>query len=304
MTHFTVAASERTFTKLFEKVRDNVSESTSGSHDLGAFSVSYNAGFHLEGGSLNLNNNGTVEVSELDIVYDPLDINFGIDLPKICVGGWCILPTPWGCAIRLPRICVFSSNPDIILPIDIGGLVESEISGAFALKLQHYVDPARTPGMTDLDAELAGIPNLLRVFLDPVWLDIDLIDISDTIGNILDAAIDNVVDGLLGWLPRWARDLIKAILGPIVDLIRFILDIGDDIDEWLSSLLGTSLGLLDFALTYVADYFAQKYPVYWIENPYPILEAENSLIPVKIPLESPNVQVNNNEFILTCDIGA
>ena len=158
--------------------------------------------------------------------------------------------------------------------------------------------------MTDLDAEDAGVPNKWQFLLDPDWLDIDLIDIADTVGNILDQAIDNAVDGLLGWLPGWARDLIKAILGPIVDLIRFILDIADDIDEWLSNLLGLSIGLFDFVATIVADYFADRYPFHEVEDPFPILEASGLLIPVKVPLRNVAVAVNDDEMVLSADVGA
>ncbi len=307
MADFTVAASEETFEELFARVRDNTAASTSGSADLGPFSVSWAAGFRLEGGDVDLQADGTVRISELDVVYDPLSLTLGIDIPRICVGGFCIIPNPFGgCLVRAPRICIFSADPDISLPLDIGGLVTSEISGAFRVRTRYFVDPGRLPSMTDLDAEDAGVPNLWQFLLDPVWLDIDLIDISDTVGNILDAAIDNAVDGLLGWLPGWARDLIKAILGPIVDLVRAILDIADDIDEWLSNLLGVSIGLFDFVLTVVADYFANRNPIFEFEDPYPVLDYTGPvpLIPVKIPMRNVGVAVNDDEMILSADVGA
>jgi hypothetical protein len=299
-----VAVSEASFRKLFVAVRDKITASTGGSEDLGPFSLAWNAGFRLEGGSVDLQADGTVKVSELDVVYDPLDLTFGIDIPELCVGGFCIIPTPFGCALRVPRICIFSADPDIALPIDIGGLVTSEISGAFRIRTQRFVDPGRAPGMTDLDAEDADVPDRWQFLLDPVWLDLDLIDIADTVGNILDQAIDNAVDGLLGWLPGWARALIKAILGPLVDLVRFILDIGDDIDEWLSNLLGVSIGLFDFVLTIVADHLADRFPIFEVEDPYPILGYDGPLIPVKVPLRNVAVSVTDAEMILEADVGA
>ena len=304
MSDFTVAVSEDSFRKLFVAVRDKITAATGGSEDLGPFSVAWNAGFRLEGGSVDLQADGTVRVSELDVVYDPLDLTFGIDIPELCIGGFCIIPTPFGCALRAPRICIFSADPDIALPIDIGGLVTSEISGAFRIRTRRFVDPGRAPGMTDLDAEDADVPDRWQFLLDPVWLDLDLIDIADTVGNILDQAIDNAVDGLLGWLPGWARALIKAILGPLVDLVRFILDIGDDIDEWLSNLLGVSIGLFDFVLTIVADYLADRFPIFEVEDPYPILGYDGPLIPVNVPLRNIAVSVTDAEMILEADVGA
>jgi len=304
MSHLTVAASEDTFKRLFATVRDKITASTGGSEDLGPFSLDWNAGFRLEGGTVDLQADGTVLVSELDVVYDPLDLTFGIDIPELCIGGFCIIPTPFGCLLRAPRICIFSADPDISLPIDIGGLVTSEISGAFSIKTRRFVDPGRTPAMTDLDAEDAGVPDHWQFLLDPIWLDLDLIDIADTVGNILDQAIDNAVDGLLGFLPGWARDLIKAILGPIVDLIRAILDLADDIDEWLSNLLGVSLGLFDFVLTVVADFLADRFPIFEIEDPYPVLGYSGPLIPVKVPLTNVAVTITDTEMVLAADVGA
>lgn len=299
-----MAMSEKTVSKIFETVRDNIAESTSGSKDLGPFSVSWNIGFKLQGGTVDLQNNNSVLVSELDVVYDPLKLTFGIDIPEICIGGFCIIPSPFGCILRAPRICVFSANPDISLPLDLSGIITSEISGAFRIKTRYFIDPGRTPTMTDLDAEDAHVPNKWQLLLDPIWLDIDPLDIPDIVGNILDQAIDAAVDSLLGWLPGWAKDLIKAILGSIVDLIRAILDIADDIDEWLSNLLGVSIGLLDFVATIVADYFANRYPIFAFEDPYPILNYSGPLIPVKIPVRNPAVTVNDVELIVTADVGA
>lgn len=307
MADFTVAASERTFEELFARVRNSTAESTSGSADFGPFSASWAIGFRLENGSVDLQPNGTVRISELDVVYDPLSLTLGIDIPRICVGGFCIIPNPFGgCILRAPRICIFEADPDISLPLNLSGLVRSEISGAFRVETRYFVDPARTSSMTDLDAEDSGIPNMWQFMLDPIWIDFDLIDISDTVGAILDQAIDNAIDGLLGWMPGWARDLIRAILGPIVDLIRAILDIADDIDEWLSNLLGVSIGLFDFVLTVVADYFANLYPIFEFEDPFPVLDYSGPipLIPVKIPMRNVGVTVNDDEMIVSADVGA
>ncbi len=304
MNHLTVAASERAFSELFNGFRDNFSAATSGSKDAGPFTVGWNVGIRLENGSVDLQADNSVHISELDIVYDPLSLNLGLDIPELCIGGFCIIPTPFGCALRAPRYCIFDEDPDVSIPLDIGGLVRSEISGAFRLKSKYFVDPARTPAMTNLDAEDAGIPNLWEFYLDPIWLDIDLIDIADTVGAILDQAVENAVDALLSFLPGWARDLVSAILGSLVDLIRAVLDIVDDIDEWLSNLLGVSIGIFDFALTLVADYFAAKNPIFEFEDPYPVLDYDGLLIPVKIPISKVDINVDDAEMVLSVEIGA
>jgi hypothetical protein len=165
--------------------------------------------------------------------------------------------------------------------------------------------------MTDLDAEDAGVPNKWQLFIDPITVDIDLFDVADIVGDLLENAVKNVVDGLLGWLPGWAKDLILAILGPIIDLIRAILDIPDDIGEWLSDLLGVSLGFFNFIVNAVADYFAAKNPLYEFEDPFPIEFVDSlpfsppiPLIPVKIPIRDLSVSINDVEMVLAANVGA
>ena len=304
MSDLTLALSEDTFAALFATVRDNFTQATSGDREFGAFSVSWNLGLRLEEGRVDLRSDNSVLISELDVVYDPVQLDLGVDIPEVCVGGFCIVPDPFGgCLVRAPRECLFAADPDLRIPLDITGLVESEISGAFRIRTAHFRHPNRTPAMTDLDAEDAGIPDLWQFFLDPIWLDLDVIDVADTVGNILDAAIENAVNGLLGGLPDWARDVIQMLLGSVVDLVRTLLDIGDDIDEWLSDLLGISIGLLDLVATLVADHFAKRTPIFEIEDPFPILGYLGPLIPVKIPLRNVAVQVTDDEMLLTADIG-
>lgn len=148
-----------------------------------------------------------------------------------------------------------------------------------------------------------GLENKWQLFIDPEWVDIDVFDWADIIGDLIENALNNAIDDLLFFLPGWAKDLLKAILGPVIDLVRGILDIGDDIDEWLSDLLGVSLGLFDFILTAVADYFAGKYPLLEIEDPFPIMPYQGGLIPVKLPIESLVIDITDDEMILTADVG-
>jgi hypothetical protein len=303
--HITLAVSEAAFNKVWEKARDSFHVTRSGSGSFGPVTAAYNAGVRLHGGTLDFRSDGSIHVDELDVVYDPLDLTLGIDLPPVCVGGFCLIHNPFGggCLLSAPQICIFQGSPDVAIPLDVGSLIESEISGAFTLATRYEVNPARTSWMTDLDAEDAGVPNMWNLYLDPVWLDLDLVDVSDTLGNILDMAIANAVGGLLGWLPGWAQNLVSGILGSLSDLVRNLLDLGDDLDEWLSNLLGVSLGLFDFVLNAVLDYFARRIPVFGIEDPFPILKYTPWQIPVKFPIRNLGLTVNSAELVLNADVG-
>ncbi|MCB9383779.1 MAG: hypothetical protein H6509_04125 [Bryobacterales bacterium] len=307
----TLAASENTFRRIFNAVRDEIVFEKADSGSFGPFTAGYDIKFHLENGSVDLRGDNTVLVKELDIKWDRLDLSLGFDIPEICVGGFCIIPTPFGCALRAPRICIFSADPDVQVTLPLGGFT-SELSLAGTLETRYFVDPARPAGMDDWQAQEAVPPlyNRWQLFLDPQWVDVDLIDIADTVGDLLENAVEAVVDGALGFLPGWARDLIKAILGPVIDLIRAILDIPDDIQEWISDLLNVSFGLLDIIAQFILDYFANRNELTHIEDPYPILGATQDpndptrqLVPVKIPIRDLTVFNDDLEMVLEGNIG-
>jgi len=304
MAHVNLAVNEAAFKEVFDVLRDNLALSTSDSGSWGPFSASYSAGFRLEGGDIDLKNNpDEVHIDELDIVYDPLSLTLGIDIPELCTPSFCLIWIPFaGCVLRVPSYCIFSADPDISIPIDLGGIIQSEISGAFNVDTRYFNDPANA-GMSEHLAQANGVPDKWQFYLEPIWLDLDLIDIADTVGNILDAAIDWAIDTLLGPLPGVIKDIFSWFLGGIVDVIRGILDIGDDIDEWLSDLFGVSFGLFDFVLTEVAKYFANKYPFFEFENPYPIMEATSDLIPVLMPVANIQTDITDTEFVISADIG-
>lgn len=306
MSHLTLAVSESAAMRMFEVVRDGVNVSDAGGGSFGPFTASYAVAFHLEGGTLDFRPDGSVQIRELDIKWDTLSLTLGFDIPQICIGGFCLVPIPFdGCAVYIPPICAFSGNPDISVSLDLSGLLTSEISFRAAPVLKHFRDPARPPTMDYLTAQAVGIPDKWQLFIDPITVDIDIFDVADIVGDLLEDAVDAAIDGLLGWMPGWARDLIRALMGPVIDLVRAILDIPDDIDEWLSDFLGVSLGLLDFIATAVGDYFAAQTPLIEIEDPVQVLAAEPAvpLIPVKIPIAKLAVTVTDTELVLEGDVG-
>lgn len=102
MSHVTLAASEGTFVRLFERVRDEFVFAKSGSGNFGPFSAGYNVAAHLEGGTVDLRADDTVSVGEIEVKWDLLDVWIGIDIPEICIGG---------SAFSRPRSAVLSAPP-------------------------------------------------------------------------------------------------------------------------------------------------------------------------------------------------
>jgi hypothetical protein len=313
MAHLTAAVNERAFNQLANKAIQAFNASNfakSGSGTLGPFSLSYNAGVKLGSGTIDLQNDGTVRIKELDIIYNPLNVTFGIDIPTITIGGFCIIPNPFGgCLVRAPKITLFGGSPDISVPINFNGLFQSEISGAFRVIPKFFNNPLKG-GLTDHaahDLTLLNPNNPLtnewQLFLDPEWVDIDIIDVADTAGNIIQAITDGLIDTLLSWAPSWARAIVKAILSPVIALIRAALDIVDDIQEFLSNLFGVSLGLFNAIAEVVLDFLGNKFPIFRFEDPHQILEGSNALIPILVPIRNVGIVVNDVEMVLTTDIG-
>ena len=302
MSQITLAASANAFEQLFKVLINNFTFSKSDSGSFGPFSASYSVSLHLEGGTLTLNDNGTIQIKDVDIVFDTLKVQVCFDLPGFCVGGYCIVPDPWnGCLVSLPKFCI---GGPICAPLDLSGLV-SEISDIKAsLTPKYFVDPGRQAGWTDLDAEFNGKPNKWQIFIDPAWVNIEPIDIPDTIENILENIIKDAINNLFpSWLPDWAKNLIWDFLGPILDLVKGILGIVGSIADFLQNLLDNSFNLLADIETALAEYFASQYPIYQFEDPYPILPSSGGLIPVKIPIRNLTSTVNSKEMIVHADVG-
>jgi len=302
MSHITIAASENAFGQIFKAARDNFTFSKSDSGSFGPFSASYAVALHLDDGTIQLNNDNTIEIETVDVVFDTLTLQLCFDLPGFCIPSFCIVPDPWnGCLVGFPGFCI---GGPICVPLDMSGLV-SEISDIKASLLPSYfVDPARAPGWSDLDAEFNGHPNKWRIFIDPVWVVVDPIDIPATIANVLENAVKNAVNNLFpSWLPGWAKDLIWAFLGPILDMVKAALGILDNVEDFIQDLLGTTFNLLGLIETAVADYFASQHPIYEFEDPYPLLPSSGGLIPVKIPIRNLTATVNSDEMIILADVG-
>ena len=299
MSNITIALSETAVQQLFDNVKQNFHFVKSGSSN-GRFRASYNAGVRIGGGQIRFQNApDRILLDEIDVIYDPLNVNLEVDLQERCVGGFCIIPRlRGGCHVRAPRICLFDSNPDISIPLNLNGIIQSEISGGFTVDVRHFANPDGV-GLDKYEAYFQNKQDSWNVHLGIDWIDFDLIDISDTVGNILDAIIDRFVDGIFGWLPGWAENLLSGLLHGLVDVIRSILDIGDDIGEWLSNLLGTSFGLFDLILEYLGDFLGNRFPVYSIPTPYPIIPGPT---PVLLPIQQIQTDITNSELVIEATI--
>ena len=302
MSHITIAASAKAFRELFKTVEAGFTLTKSDSGNFGPFSASYSIKLHLSGGNVQLNDDNTIEVQGVDISFDTFDFKLCLDLPGFCISSFCIVPDPWnGCLVSFPGFCI---GGPVCADLDLSGLVAQVTDLKANLVASYVVDPARPPGITDVEAELQSHPNQWEIFINPTYVNV-IIDFPDTLDNIIVNAIQNAINNLLpSWLPGWAKDLIWAFLGPVLDLIKAILGIVGSIADWLENLFNTVFPLIPFIETAIADYFASQNPIYQFDDPYPIMPATPTLIPVKIPIRNLDVMVNSAEMVVTADVEA
>jgi len=305
MAHFTLAVSERTFRRSFDLLKRNLTFAQADQVSFGIFVAGYDVQAHLEGGTIDLRNDNTISVREVDIRWDRLRFILSINIPEICVGGGCI-NMPWPIPdICLPRVCVFSGNPDVSLSPDLVAFVAQEVSFTGNV-VARYFDTSIPLPSPDLCAPIRIEPlpdhNQWHIHIDPETIDVDLFDFPDIVGNLIEDALSDAIRAIIPG--GFVRDIILAIIGGIADFIRFLLDIPDEIEEWLSDLFNVSFGLLDFIGTLVLDFFSSCNPIYAIDDPYELLPAEGGLIPVRIPLRNLSVRVNDVEMVAEVDIGA
>lgn len=85
-------------------------------------------------------------------MFDTLDFQLCLNLPGFCIGGFCIVPDPWnGCLVSFPGFCI---GGPVCAPLDLSGLVAQITDMKANLLAKYVVDPARAPGITDVEAEI------------------------------------------------------------------------------------------------------------------------------------------------------
>lgn len=312
MSDLTFAVSEDTVVDIFGVMRDQFEFTESDSTDSDRLTAGYDAVAELRRGSVDLRPPNEVRVEELDVHWRRLNVSLGVDIRSLCVGGGCIVQNLFGSGcVRAPEICLFERDPDINFDLDLSNdRLTSEITFTAELLVEYLAD--RPPGVSYLKAQeleenrAEDDPHKINrwgVFLNPEEVDIDIIDIADTVGNIIDDAIDAVLSRIFSGFDPWVRDAIESIVGPLVDYIRELLDIKDDIQEWISDILGQSLGLFNVIVEAVADFLLAE-PILPLEDPYPILQdSSDPLIPVKIPIEAFAIEVSDTELVVTGSVG-
>jgi hypothetical protein len=83
-----------------------------------------------------------IRIWKLEVYWDTLEFTASVYIPPVKVGGFCLLPTPWGCAIYVDAVTFFGT--DVSGTVDISGIVRSQLSTGFVPKYDSRDQPAST----------------------------------------------------------------------------------------------------------------------------------------------------------------
>lgn len=300
MAHITIAVSEQTFRDSFELLRDSVRFEEQDNGTVFPFTVEYDIAGHLEGGSLNLLDTNSLEISELDLRWDRFKLTLAVDIPSKCVGGWCI-GGGWF-KLCVPKKCFFTSSQDVSFSENLAPLISQEISLSCHLDARHHDASGPAPGPPCSMLRVVPWPSRdeWEIYIDPDVIQVDLFDFaqigSDLFRHALEDKIsEQIPNDILGGL------LLASFQG-LANLIETILDVPDDLNAKLAAMLN-ELGVPANIESLLADFFAQCNPIYGIDDPYQILPATNGLVPVRVPVNDVSVTTNDHEMIATATVG-
>lgn len=300
---FNAAVSAATFKKIFTAIVKGFRFSKSGTDRYGPFSINYDVVAYLEGGSLEMQDDGTIVVRELDVRWNKFKLGIGIDIPEISIGGGevCLMPPYPSCnvpvvgcrdCVALPSYCFFGDSPDITVPIDLSESITSKAT--FKARIETFYGVC------------SGMPNRWQIIAVPTLpSDLYIIEIADTVGDLFKNRVKYAIDNLLSSskAPSWAVSLIYKTSGGIDNITRNILNIPEDIGKWFIDIIYRT-GLTKSLLNDLNDYLTSRIPTaFEIEDPLQILKDDGTMIPVKIPIDFIEVSVNSHEIVIKGDIG-
>jgi hypothetical protein len=286
------SALERVFGDLVEIFQFDVSKSTSGNPK---FAVHVKA--HLERGSFSLvppdpgnpfYTGGFFKLDDVVIAWDNLDLTVTLHIPGVSTPSFCLVPNPitGGCWVEIPSVTFFDFDVSVTVPID--NIVRSRIDLGAAPLAHHVWDAGNNTWVWKIVPEI-------------VWTNVQPLDIADTVGDLIDGIVTQIVNDALSFLPGWAIDIVDAIVHGIASFIRTLLSLPTDLVAWLDNLLRISLDPFSLIIQILVDHFQNDLALYTINDPLEVLKAETTpviLPPVTIPVSNLDLSVAAVEFVI------
>ena len=282
----------------------------------------YDVGASLNGGSVNLQNNGTLQILDVGISWDKLKFTVNIDLPGI----------KFTIPIINKDVQLFGGNgnhPDISIPIDLSGDLQSQVSLVVKPTVLYATG---NPNILNSPNrwQLYMVPQL-PIFVVPLELNQKLVD---AIEAGVKKAIDDVFS-VFGDLKGAAEDVAEVALAALTLTIDPLLGAAliaalSDPSKIAEQIVDTITNANEFGLTTKLDnllyyYFTNQAPIFELRDPLigPNATSQNwgtnplgpwatppnsnpigpALINLPIPLAYLGLTINSHEMVLEMDIG-
>lgn len=269
MSDVSLAVSEAAFGNLYNRLAPTVSLPFDGSTSLEGLWFGIEGALHVAGaGTVDFEDSNSFWLDELTIGWDKLVIRLGFDIPTVRVGRFCVMRIPdevplvgGDCMWVFPGGELFGGAPDIgPVKINLNAImpfIVMEVSGRFDISL-----------VKDGDA--------LKLKVHPQSVDVDPISIEDSFNQLPGILQAGIVAAGASFVaahpPAFLLDMALGILGfpSVTELLLDILDIGDDVQEWLTRRLNVDIGIQNLVGGVIADAVLDK-TMFEIPDPYELL---------------------------------
>ena len=288
--------------------------------------------FHIVGaGKVEFNDGDTFTASEIDLAWDKLILYVGIDIPTITVGKFCIVEIPddlkpfLGDCIEFPGGDIFTASPEYRIKLNLNAIVQfiiTEISTVASIDVKHGSKSGQ---------------DYWGIHVNPEAVNVDLVDIEDTLGQadvLVAGAIAAAVVYIESIAPAaFAIDVLLGIVGfpSLSEYILDILDIQDEVEEWLMRTLKISIGIDQIIYQFILDFLLEDSPLYKIDDPVKIASGDTddntagyggfgvdglapppppppantvTLSKVEARVNQPDVMFTDDEMVVTFDLGS
>ena len=295
--------------------------------------IDYQVALSLAGGTVTLQNptstqpNGSILIKDLTVSWDNLNFKINIDLPKISIPGFStpalvvdgvtIIP-----AINIPGFSLFGGNghnPDISIPIDLGGL-ETQIS--IVLEPMVYYAVGNPSVTNDPNRWEFYVAPQLPIFVIPIEFGPKL---SKAIEDGIADFFSEILDPFPGPLQTIIKDILTTALEAIGGAVGTILSDASSLAESIVDMITNSnaLGLTDLLDKALLNYFSSSSPLATVRDPYVVTQPNPigtqvispanprvaitpgpPTINLEIPIPYIGVSINTSEIVVEADVGS
>jgi hypothetical protein len=269
MSDVSLDVSQAAFKAVYNRVVPTISLPFDGSTSVGPIWIGVEAAIHVDGaGDITFEDSDTFFLKELNIGWDKLVLRLGFNIPPVHIGKFCLVRMPddapflaGECLFEFPGGTLFGGNPDIgPITINLNAIIPyvvSQISGRFQISLE------KDGGVLGLKAHAQSLA-------------VAPIAISETFGKLPALIQAGIADAAASWIAvnpqAWLLDLALGILGfpTLGSLLLDLLDIGPDVQIWLTDKLNTSIGIQNLIYQAILDSVLDK-TLFKIPDPYRFL---------------------------------